>query len=148
MEKKNKCLLDFKISKVTQEKDLRKQIKDVNKKVKNLREREAKLDIEQQKFNKVETKQNRKAENESSNPVETNSPNESFSSSSVLFTTSNTADITSYPSMVSHWLATAKQDPFDDPNFCKTFLEKFQELMNKNTETLTGKKVFATKIII
>ena len=104
-EMKNKTLIEYKILKEAEGKDLKLKLKSVKKKLKSVTEKEAKLENEKLNFNKLKVSLRSETEKEvKSCQTDSDYGDKSMKTkASSISTEFYTADITTYPSMVTHW---------------------------------------------
>ena len=151
MEFKLKELTEYKQEKVSEEKEIKINLKKIDKKLKDIKEREARLEADKKKFDKFKRKEDLngnqvigKVVEEELNSTQSGSTFPSNKSDitnpTTIYTSLYTADITTYPSMASHWIAPAKSDIFDDSEFCTEFLKQFKKMMEKMTSEIISKK--------
>ena len=105
-------LHEYKASKISEEKYLKQREKKINKKLKNIEERESKLNLKNKHF-KVDSDNN--IDNSDTNSSSKLSFSNSYSAVSSVYNSSN---ITSYPSMLTHWLPLLKRTTEYPPFFC------------------------------
>ena len=117
LENKNKTLLEFKVLKDDEEKELKTKLKSVNKRLKSVTEREAKLSVDQSNHKKWKEQEKAEVEEKiiqtdleddtkttSSTYLDTSCYNADIARSNIS-TSFYIADMTTYPSMVTHWVA-------------------------------------------
>ena len=101
-------LLDYKVEKSEEDRNLKTQMKKLNKKLKLVNEKEAKFELAKSKFERIKkeakepiTSDNHKYE---ASKDDQNNSELATSLSTISPTFYYSADITTYPSMVSHWI--------------------------------------------
>ena len=108
LENENKKLQDYKVEKSKEDRHLKTQIKKVNKKLKLVNEKEAKVESEKFKFERIKKEPNEPItigdHKYEASKDDQNNTEYVTSLSTISPTFYSSADITTYPSMVSHWI--------------------------------------------
>ena len=117
--------MEFKLNKDSEERDIKNKQKKIDKKIKHLEEREAKLEVEKTRFERTkisqlyvtDAKNNFKVDEANNISIEQTPlsqsvsktseppPGSTINTSSTISTYIYSADLTTYPSMVTHWRA-------------------------------------------
>ena len=132
-ETENKTLVEYKILKEAEEKDLKLKLKSANKKLKSVTEKEAKLENEKLNFNKLKVSLRSETEKEvKSCQTDSDYGDKSMNTKARTISTEfYTADITTYPSMVTHWKP-LNLDIIKDQKIMPITAEEVREILEKN----------------
>ena len=170
LEFKIKNLMEFKLGKDSEEKGIKNKQKKIDKKMKLIEEREAKLEVEKNKFertkwsqlNVTDANKNFKVDeannisieqtplNQSATKTSEPPPDSTTNACSTISTYSYSADLTTYPSMVTHWRAPNSHSKVLLPVTTEEFIEiverdrkETRESLKKILEALDPDRFFA-----